>query len=83
MSQYNRRATPQLRTALTALVDMARAWQNPDPAVIVEALWLIALDGVPGSGVRKGTNRAVLSLVLDVAHGKIPPADALARMRGE
>jgi len=58
-----------------------RQWENPDPQVMIEALWLITLDGVPNSGVRKGTSQKVLRLMEEAAQGKISPTQALGRMR--
>ena len=81
MRDRSHRPLLHLRTAIAELVDTMRQWENPDPQVMIEALWLITLDGVPNSGVRKGTSQKVLRLMEEAAQGKISPTQALERMR--
>jgi len=70
----------QLRGAIAELVDTMRQWDNPDPDVMIEALWLITLDGVPNSGIRKGTSQKVLRLMEEAARGQVSPTEALERI---
>jgi len=81
MRDRSHRPLLHLRTAIAELVDTMRQWENPDPQVMIEALWLITLDGVPNSGVRKGTSQKVLRLMEEAAQGKISPTQVLERMR--
>jgi len=76
------RTTYQLRTAVTELIYWLREWQGPDPDVIVQALWLITLNGVANSGVPRGTSAKVLRLVRETSHGRTTAAKALATMKG-
>ena len=82
MRDRSHRPLLHLRTAIAELVDTMRQWENPDPQVMIEALWLITLDGVPNSGVRKGTSQKVLRLMEEAAQGKVSPTKALERMKG-
>ena len=81
MRDHSHRPLLHLRTAIAELVDTMRQWDNPDPQVMIEALWLITLDGVPNSGVRKGTSQKVLRLMEEIAQGEISPTETLERMR--
>jgi len=81
MRDRSHRPLLHLRTAIAELVDTMRQWDNPDPQVMIEALWLITLDGVPNSGVRKGTSQKVLRLMEEIAQGEISPTETLERMR--
>ena len=82
MRDRSHRPLLHLRTAIAELVDTMRQWENPDPQVMIEALWLITLDGVPNSGVRKGTSQKVLRLMEKTAQGEISLSEALERMKG-
>ena len=82
MRDRSHRPLLHLRTAIAELVDTMRQWENPDPQVMIEALWLITLDGVPNSGVRKGTSQKVLRLMEEAAQKRVSPDAALDRLKG-
>jgi len=76
------KTTYQLRTAVTELIHWLREGQGPDPDVIVQALWLITLDGVANSGVPRGTSAKVLRLKREGSHGEVHPKHALELLKG-
>ena len=82
MRGRNHRPLIELRTAVTEFVDLVRQWEDPDPAVMMEALWLITLDGAPNSGVPKGMSQKVLALMRDLVGGEIHPQHALELLKG-
>ena len=75
-------ALPELRTAVTELVELIREWGEPDVPVITQALWLIALDGAPNSGIPKGMSVRVLRLMHQVVRNGSDPIEALKEMEG-
>jgi hypothetical protein len=70
----------ELRSAVAELVFWIREWSRPRPDVITQALWLIALDGVPNSGIRRGTSARVLRLMRDVVRETMTPDEALSQL---
>jgi len=82
MRDRSHRPLLHLRTAVAELVDTMRQWDNPNPQVMIEALWLITLDGVPNSGVRKGTSQKVLRLMEEAAQKRVNPDAALDKLKG-
>lgn len=85
MSRYGRYGPDyhpllELRSAVAELVFWVREWPNPQPAVMTQALWLIALDGVSGSGIPKGTSAKVLRVMQDIVIGDITPDKALSQL---
>ena len=82
MRDRSHRPLLHLRTAIAELVNTVRQWDNPDPQVMIEALWLITLDGVPNSGVRKGTSQKVLRLMEETAQKRVSPDAALDKLKG-
>ena len=74
-----------LRRAVTDLVDSMRVWMKreaADPAVMVQALWLVNLAGVANSGVHRKVSAKVLRLMREVAMGRVDPNHALELMKG-
>ena len=69
-----------LRSAVTELIHWFQEWEMPDPEVMIQALWLINLDGVPNSGVR-GTTAKTLRLMREVSHDRIGPQEAFTTMK--
>ena len=72
----------ELRSAITELIYLLREWEMPDAEVIIQALWLINLSGVPNSGIHRKMTSQVLELMRDVAHGRVRPQHALELMKG-
>ena len=71
-----------LRSAITELIHWMRVWKAADPAVMVQALWLVNLAGVENSGVHRKVSAKVLRLMRDVAMDEIDPNHALELMKG-
>ena len=85
LREQTERPTYDLRSAISELVHWLNVWmeQGPTvPAVMVQALWLINLAGVPHSGVHRKMTSWVLQLMREVAHGRADPLDALNTMKG-
>ena len=73
-----------LRSAISELVHWMNVWMEEGPtvpAVMVQALWLINLAGVPHSGVHRKMMSQVLRLMREVAHGRADPLEALNTMK--
>ena len=72
----------KLRPAITELVDWFQEWDDPDPQVMIQALWIIALAGAENSGVHWSMTAKALRLMQDVAHGRVDPNHALELLKG-
>ena len=73
-----------LRSAISELVHWMNVWMEEGPtvpAVMVQALWLINLAGVPHSGVHRKMMSQVLRLMREVAHGRADPLEVLNTMK--
>ena len=70
-----------LRSAVTELIYLLREWEMPDAEVMIQALWLINLAGVPNSGIHRKMTSRVLELMREVARGKVDPLEALNTMK--
>ncbi len=72
----------KLRPAITELVDWFQEWDDPDPQVMIQALWIIALAGAENSQIHWSMTAKVLRLMQDVAHGRVHPNHALELLKG-
>ena len=81
LPEYIPQPLTDLRSAVSDLIFWMREWKDPDPQVMIQALWLITLDGVPNSGV-KGMSQKVLALMRDLAKQEIHPQHALELLKG-
>ena len=71
-----------LRAAITEFIGWVKKWEDPDPAVMVQALWLLNLAGVANSGVHEAMKLRVLMLMRDLARQDIRPKHALELLKG-
>lgn len=72
----------ELRSAITEFIGWIKEWDDPDPAVMTQALWLLNLAGVANSGVHEKMKLRVLMLMRDVAQGKVRAEHALELLEG-
>ena len=70
------------RASITEFIHWVKEWDDPDPAVMTQALWLLNLAGVANSGVHETTTLRVLMQMREVSQGRKDPAEALAEMEG-